>query len=338
MAAEDFAIIVGIDNYPELGQLKGPVHDAGAFRDWLWDPEGGDVPPDQIFFITSPENDGKPLDFLDAHPTFDEVSAAFLQLIRRSLQSDDGEVGRRLYLFFSGHGYAMDIDSASLIMANAHKLLSIPGFPSTEAANRIRKTGMFSEVILFMDCCRDDLPRVEQQLPPWLLSSDASGANVRHFFGFATQWSRKAREKLTENGQITGLFTRALLEGLKRAPDNNDGQLDGSGLAAFVRNFLQNDPLNAEKQIPVFRYDSGLEVIFREGKPSQKSKVNFDFPAGTAGELVITDGRNEVLRVKINGAVPEISLEPGLYKAVVEGTNLRTLFEIMGKEVENVEF
>lgn len=337
MAGTDYAIIVGIDHYPELGALRGPVHDATAFRDWLLDPDGGAVPQDHIYFITTPDNVDPQQDFLDATPTYDQVSNAFLQIFRIALKIDN-EVGRRLYLFFSGHGYSMDIDSASLIMANAHKLLSIPGFPSTEAANQIRKTGMFEEVVLFMDCCRDDLPRVEQQLPPWLLSSDASGAEVKHFFGFATQWSRKAREKLTENGQITGLFTRALLEGLRRAQANDSQNLNGSGLAAFVRNFLQEDPLNAEKQIPVFRYDTGLEIVFREGLPHMHTKVVFEIPDGVTGELVVSNGRTEIARVKINGVPTEAQLEPGLYKAEIIGTPLKTLFEVAGKEVENVGF
>ena len=46
MAADDWAIVVGINAYPGLSEAVGAEDDARAFRDWLADPDGGDLVPD----------------------------------------------------------------------------------------------------------------------------------------------------------------------------------------------------------------------------------------------------------------------------------------------------
>ena len=43
MANDDWAVVVGVRLYPDLGDLDGPENDAQAFYDWLVAPEGGDV-------------------------------------------------------------------------------------------------------------------------------------------------------------------------------------------------------------------------------------------------------------------------------------------------------
>ena len=58
MAADDWAIVIGITSYPNLGPntkpLQGAHLDAQAFRDWLVEPEGGGVPPDNVRLILWP--------------------------------------------------------------------------------------------------------------------------------------------------------------------------------------------------------------------------------------------------------------------------------------------
>ena len=41
MAADDWAVVVGVRSYPDLGHLDGPENDAQAFYQWVTAPGGG---------------------------------------------------------------------------------------------------------------------------------------------------------------------------------------------------------------------------------------------------------------------------------------------------------
>lgn len=66
--ARHFAVLVGFTNYPELGDsppsnLEGPGNDVAAVYEWLVDPQGGGLRPENVFKVTStdaPEERGKP--------------------------------------------------------------------------------------------------------------------------------------------------------------------------------------------------------------------------------------------------------------------------------------
>ena len=44
MATNDYAVVVGINHYPGLSDLKGAENDARAFQDWLVRKDGGNIP------------------------------------------------------------------------------------------------------------------------------------------------------------------------------------------------------------------------------------------------------------------------------------------------------
>jgi hypothetical protein len=48
-----YAVVVGINRYPGLSDLRGARADAGAFADWLERPDGGAVPPANVNFGTA---------------------------------------------------------------------------------------------------------------------------------------------------------------------------------------------------------------------------------------------------------------------------------------------
>ena len=43
-----YAIVIGIDRYPGFRDLGGACNDAEAFAEWLTDPNGGDVPAENV--------------------------------------------------------------------------------------------------------------------------------------------------------------------------------------------------------------------------------------------------------------------------------------------------
>ncbi|WP_344697231.1 hypothetical protein [Sphingomonas rosea] len=63
--------------------------------------------------------------------------------------------GRRLYLFFARHGLVPpppDASGCALVMADA-RASSLRGLLGFRAANAMRLTGLFEEVMLVMNCC-----------------------------------------------------------------------------------------------------------------------------------------------------------------------------------------
>ena len=45
---QDFAVVVGINIYPELRILRGALRDAGEFTSWLRRPDGGGLPEGNV--------------------------------------------------------------------------------------------------------------------------------------------------------------------------------------------------------------------------------------------------------------------------------------------------
>src|SRR6266508_5839462 len=129
MNDRDFAVIVGVQRYPGFGpspeqpaDLKGPDRDAAAVRAWLTDPAGGNLPAANVRDFRSaaypdPFPDGR------AAPRKGDVLGAFRWLDRIALERNkrfEGlAVGKRLYLYVSGHGFGRRRTEGSLFMANA---------------------------------------------------------------------------------------------------------------------------------------------------------------------------------------------------------------------------
>ena len=208
MAANDRTIVVGVKDYPSLGNLDGPENDARDFEAWLLDPTGGGVPQGNIKRILSSDfvATANPL---DAEPTTVRLQRAFDGLYDLG-EANGGKAGRRLYVYLAGHGVAPSLEDAALLMANAARGRSGYHISGRTYANWFRQSAFFDEIVLFMDCCRENSARAGVQPSPY----DPLSAPVpaHHLYGFATEWSRASRERpIGAGGQIQGLFTIALL-------------------------------------------------------------------------------------------------------------------------------
>lgn len=266
MARDDFAVLVGINRYPELGNLSGPENDAQDFRDWLCSPTGGDVPSDRVhlhFILSSDYPD--PADPIDAEPAVDHVLREFDMLCRLA-QQGDGRAGRRLYIYMAGHGFAPSLEDAALLMANAAKGRLGHHVQGRPYANHFRKAAYFDEVVLFMDCCRGNY----QQVPRNGCHYEEVSSNhvATHFYGFAAEWSRATREgPWGPNGQIRGLFTTALVAGLRGGAADEAGDITSASLETSVLNYIQQiaqkyfEPDGRSE--PVFDYDKRKQIVFR---------------------------------------------------------------------------
>ena len=208
MATDDHAIVVGISRYSVFDELRGPENDAAAVVEWLADDVGGAVPRDHIHTVCS----GKfPPD--EFRPTVDDVYREFDSLIDLAESNDPQPAGRRLYIFMAGHGFGPALRDAALLLANATPRR--PGYHISGGgvADHFARAAYFREIVLLMDCCRDDLGAVPIMGLPWQQRA-GSGAPARWLYAFATGFSRKAREKPID-GEVRGVFTVAVIEGLR---------------------------------------------------------------------------------------------------------------------------
>jgi hypothetical protein len=307
MSDQDHAVVVGITNYPSLTPLKGPENDARAFRDWLLDKGGGAVPKDNIACILSSQfaKTNDPADRNRTQPTVDSVIAAFADLMDKADDNEDGRVGRRLYIFLAGHGVAPNVDDAALLAANAarSRLYHLPG---GKLAASFRTAPMFDEVVLLMDCCRDHSARLPEYVLPWTDRSEP-GRDPRWWYGFATKWAGKARERKMDGGKVRGLFTHVLLDGLR------EGHTTTGQLQSFIKARLPQVAGPDDYHEPVFTGHDDLILTEAAGPPSVRLRVSF----GRTRRGVMVDLLNGAL-VTVgshpHGGEPwEIDVPPGIY-------------------------
>jgi hypothetical protein len=146
---DDFAIVVGIDHYVAgIQPLAGCIKDCEMFRDWLIDPSMGGLDPANVRLFVSQDPSNQ-------EPIRDQIEDFFVDLLDRG--TNGGFYPRRLYLFLAGHGLVLpppDKQGCALVMANARMSL-LRGLFGVAAADSMRLTGLFQEVMLVMDCCAE---------------------------------------------------------------------------------------------------------------------------------------------------------------------------------------
>jgi hypothetical protein len=335
MADDDYAIVVGINAYPGLKDASdavGAESDACAFQEWLLDPAGGALPlnkPEQCKLIVTSQFGPPPEDPMYALPTVMHIWQAAQDLLNRG----PGHVGRRLYLYFAGHGIAPQESETALLTANAQKgaLGSLSHWLGEYTAEHFRQSGYFDEVLLFMDCCREVFP-IDAPCMPWGPLRAAAFPEVKRFYAYATRWSELTYARPTAAGGVGGEFTAALLEGLKRAgyEPHSGGQITTGSLKKYLLNKLRIDKLPRLKDSD-FRAD---DFVVTQVQPVEYPVV-IQLPGLTAGMQaqirVARDGRFHVLHQTI-AAPPtwEQPLYKGSYEVQVLAAGLQKEFDVDG--------
>jgi uncharacterized caspase-like protein len=202
----DYAVVVGIAEYPGLTNLSGPDTDAQAVYDWLVDPAGGRLEEQNVELIRSAQFD--PIDPRDPKPASGGVTAALVRIATRTQQAP----GNRLYLYFSGHGFAPTIEEGALFTAEASQLAPFHVYAHSWL-KAFRRAGLFRDVVLWMDCCMN----YQQSIPvdeADLRFSQSTKPPGPAFVGLAAQ-TKSALEHTMADGKVHGVFTWTLLEGLR---------------------------------------------------------------------------------------------------------------------------
>ncbi len=359
MAANDWAIVVGIRVYPDLTNLDGPENDANAMYAWLTAPHGGAVPVDQTALILSSQFP-PPLDGIHAEPTPIDILNAFENLQEVADHNSDAgngrKVGRRLYIYMSGHGCAPRPKDAALLTANASRVRVGYHVLGRLIADWYLQSNFFDEAVLVMDCCRESYPQAPPAIPPWI---DINGVkaldDARAFCAFGTKWSRLARERVMDDGLVHGVFTWTLLQGLKTAADASHcvtAETLGDYLYNNMKTFLKPEDL-ADPEVPKepdIDYDKNParpRFVFctlpapspAPAAPAPQFPVTIAIPPEAAGKTVRVLG-GKFQEVRRAPAVPPswpTTLECGTYVAqILEMGRQSDVFTVDGTGAVNV--
>jgi len=252
----DFALSVGIGTYGEhsgLGALAA-ARDAEWFHEWVTSLTGGGVAGVEKLgarevrraqLVTSP---AQQQDY-DPRPTEARIEAYFRGLHRvaksNRKQGLGFRVGRRLYLFFSGHGMSLGPRKiTALLTADAEPPDLLPHFAGRLWADHFRLAGAFDQVLLFMDCCRHRA-RLVSPRPP-VFKETLGEREAKRLYAFATRTGDSAFQ-IEYAGQKHGLLTVALRQALAPAGGVSARQLgqrlEDNILALLSKHSLIGEPV-----------------------------------------------------------------------------------------------
>ena len=227
-----YAIITGVSTYPGINPLKYADADAILFRNFLQTPAGGNARPENILSLIN-----------------DSAKAADFNVKGYSwLRSKNLKKGDRLYIYFSGHGDAMDGGLYFFLPYDCapdkddHNYLGTGHIDLQHVKTLFIKpqTAKGVEVLLIMDACRtNELPGgkegqqnfannfiAEQKMGEIMLLSTGPG-------------QVSIEDHTIGNGH--GLFTYYLIDGLAGAADkdatigDNDGHVSLSEIGNYVK-------------------------------------------------------------------------------------------------------
>lgn len=369
---DDFAVVIGLQNYPGLddignGQMPlcGPENDARNFNEWLLSPNGGDVPPTNIKMILSSDYPPE-VDISLARPGFQEVKNVFHRLRKLSLAKEakgqDPKIGRRLYIYMSGHGIAPKIYAdrsdrdAGLLMCNVD-MASITDntshIPGGCLANWFCESSCFEQVFLFMDCCRDQMMFAAPNIlfAPHGIEDEA----IRCYF-YATKCSRRAKE-IKIDGETQGVFTRTLLLGLMGAaadPDPNNPNIGIITIASlksylyqnmkqFMASQFKNEVESQEPEVVCYPNDNEGRDIVIKTTALEKFPVIIDISKGGKGNFSIERGVIEPaiqeITVVSSPLTWTVELPRGTYRVsgVINGKLRKEVFKVTGVERKGSE-
>jgi len=327
---DDWAVVIGVQDYPKLKgapKLGGANEDAKAFKNWLT--TGGGLKKQHIFDITSKAKPPTP-NWSDANARFQEIVA------RVQANQDNGinaslRLGRRLYIYLSGHGIEAsgpEGPEPALLTAEASEAF-LAHVAGRRFAKKFALAACFEEVLLFMDCCRTSVPT--QTLIDCTLRLQGANGKPKMFCAFATLSEQFAFEK-KNGGKTRGAFTAKLIEGLEGGAHVN-GKITDLSLKAFLdARFAQipNDA-NGDPQRPEIRPADESFVITTV--PVKKVKVTINVaPALVGHSLEIIRGKDPVEPARAATAKMTVQLENGRYAVLVDNEAL-AVFQVENQAI-----
>lgn len=359
MARDDWAIVVGIKNYvdPDLAGLQGPENDAKDFYDWVVSSDGGAVPKGQATLIRSSDYHPPFKDPATAMPNPEAIKAAFDHLLSIADQNEKKglgrEVGNRLYLFFSGHGFApaQHDELTALLTANASianaQLTHVIG---SYMADKFWRGKFFNEILLFMDCCRSVMDCAQLYMP-WTDERATDYYKVRRFYAYGARVAKESREWQMPDGKFHGVFTKTLLDALGGSGyDPRDPALITAeslrdqlynGFKHFMSAADQTRPDLPKEPEVVYEQKPGsnftivaranlAQRIFGLKKIAKYPLTIVASPGCVGRKAIVSDAKLATVSELTLVARTPLSLESGFYELAVAGEAEPIPFEVIG--------
>jgi uncharacterized caspase-like protein len=227
-AADRYAVVVGISHYSDpsggLTNLQFADRDARDFRDFLFSPDGGSFPKDNVRLL------------LNEDATSQNVRSALFTFLTKAQAQDE------VVLYIAGHGAADPNDPRNLYLLTYDTKLEDMGgtaFPMWQLQDVFTRVLKAKRVITFADTChsygfsgergrgKKTNNLVNQYLAHY--ANDADRAVIT-----ASDISQLSYEG-DKWGGGHGVFTYYLLKGLKGEADfNKDGTVTAGELFAYI--------------------------------------------------------------------------------------------------------
>lgn len=277
--AKRWALVVGVDKYadPQITALRGAANDARTLSDALVRYAG--FPADQVILLATDQ------------PT--ERQPTRVNLLRRlsNLAAAVPKDGL-LLISFSGHGMERG-GQAFLLPTDAQISDQISFLEDTAVSvarmrDLIKGTGV-GQVMVLLDACRND-PGGRADAPNPLTEAYVNGFNFdarnREVQAFATIYATAVGQRAYEyTEKKQGYFTWAIVEALKGAASNSQGEVTLSELVRFVQDAVPKRiaiDLGSGKQQRPFATIEGYkaeELVL--SAPGAKSGETASIPSGS---------------------------------------------------------
>lgn len=320
-----FAVVVGINRYPKIGDLHGPVDDAERFAGWLAAPSGGGLPDENIERRVSSPGGAAVAD--DERPTELDVWGAIRSFQEKADEIVAADLGQweqtRLYLFVAGHGITPAGGHGALLTANASYRepghhIEVGRYRDFSAVN-----GHFREVVIFADCCRRFVHGAVLMPPPFLLRE--SGRPVRTLVGYGCALGELAFEGPDgpddNPSDRRGYFTDALVRGLETAYDPRFGAVSSHTLQGYVRNDVADRAARNGRRQSAEILPSADDILFGPvGDPPARHRLTIRLPGDATGRFELVDGTFALVESWQAGSPTWATTVPsGLYCVLPEG-------------------
>lgn len=344
MAAEDFAIVVGIAGYPSFGEtvndaqnLEAPDRDAQDVITWLREPGGGAVPDTNLREVRSTKiPQGVNGHWPPRHAVLDQFK--WLELLSAKNRQDGRgpRVGRRLYFYGSGHGFAPRRKEGAVFTADATRVTRDHVFAS-KWMEWFATAAYFDEVVLWLDTCMwsDSATNLETAGYRTIVNP-VGGASM--FTAFAARFPLQAVERSIEQGPKRGVFTHTLLTGLRYAADPATLEVNSTTLRSYLTNRMA-DHLTAEDKAgqliskePDFGYDDPMVFCRLPAIPNISVRL-IGFPSTANGQpfsILTGSPPVEVGHGQVQQSEATVRLPMGVHFAAVPAAGFLKSFEVPG--------
>lgn len=331
-----YAFVVGVNNYVQkpdgLTTLDGAVRDSDYFVDWLReqkDDGGNDLFTDENIFHISSQNGV-------IAPSLSDAQNKLADFIGELQNNVDNE---KLYFYFAGHGvgHPDEVDQNLLCLSDWTKLFSNNSLASAPAISFFRYLSVFKEIIFIFDCCRTRYIRARHNefIIPNTKFGNVTDASV--YIAYATSYDDEAHEyDITGNNgtlEKRGIFTKVLLEGLRGAAADENGDIDHNSLNTYlikeVNTQAQKAGFSQKPQCEVKLANGSPRILFKS-IPVVQTEVTFNFTI--PGLYILNDSKDKLVTDgRIDASVNTTStkkLSKGYYTLIRDSDKTEKIFRV----------